>query len=121
MNKRKLQCALDSDPAMKDYSSNVFALDQFQKAKLADKGIYVCNDQPSKKSGNHWFLVFIDPQKIYFVDSFANEPTNYHVDKKLKKLKKTIVTFSKMLQNPFSTLCGEYCLSFAYHLSLIHI
>ena len=67
---RDRQCALDSDPAMKDYSKNIFALDQFQTAKLNDKGIYVCNDQPSKKSGNHCFLIFIDPEKIYFVDLF---------------------------------------------------
>ena len=79
MNTRQLQCALDSDPAMKDYSRNVFALDQFQRVNLSDKGIFVCNDQPSKKSGNHWFLIFIDPEKIYFVDSFANEPKYYHV------------------------------------------
>ena len=62
-------------------------------------------------------MVFIDPEKVYFVDSFVNEPAYYHIDKKLKKLEKPIVTFSKMLQNPFSTLCGEYCLFFAYHLS----
>ena len=117
MNTRQLQCALDSDPAMKDYSRNVLALDQFQRANLSDKGIYVCNDQPSKKSGNHWFLIFIDPEKIYFVDSFANEPKYYHVDEKLRTLKKPIFTFSKMLQSPFSTLCGEYCIFFAYHLS----
>ena len=103
MNTRQLQCAFDSDPAMKDYSRNVLALDQFQRANLSDKGIYVCNDQPSKKSGNHWFLIFIDPEKIYFVDSFANEPKYYHVDEKLRTLKKPIFTFSKMLQSPFST------------------
>ena len=118
MNTRQLQCALDSDPAMKDYSRNVLALDQFQRVNLSDKGIFVCNDQPSKKSGNYWFLIFIDPEKIYFVDSFANEPKYYHVDEKLRTLKKKpIFTFSKMLQSPFSTLCGEYCIFFAYHLS----
>ena len=44
MNTRQLLRALDSDPVMKDYSRNVFVLDQFQKAKLVDKGIYICND-----------------------------------------------------------------------------
>ena len=117
MNTKQLQCALDSDPAMKDYSRNVFALDQFHRVNLSDKGIFECNDQPSKKSGNHWFLIFIDPEKIYFVDSFANEPKYYHVDEKLRTLKKPIFRFSKMLQSPFSTLCGEYCIFFAYHLS----
>ena len=62
------------------------------------------------------FLIFIDPEKIYFVDSFANEPKYYHVDEKLRTLKKPIFRFSKMLQSPFSTLCGEYCIFFAYHL-----
>ena len=108
MNTRQLLCALDSDPAMKDYSRNVFALDQFQKAKLPDKGIYVCNDQPSKKSGNHWFLIFIEPENVYFVDSFANDPAYYQIDKKLRKLKKPIVTFSKTVSYTHLTLPTIY-------------
>ena len=117
MNTRQLQCALDSDPAMKDYSRNVLALDQFQRVNLSDKGIFVCNDQPSKKSGNHWFLIFIDPEKIYFVDSFANEPKYYHVDEKLRTLKKkaNFYIFKNVTKSIFNfmwRILYIFCLSF---------
>ena len=52
MNTRQLLCALDSDPAMKDFHREVYAKDQFLKANLMDKGIYICNNGPSYESGN---------------------------------------------------------------------
>ena len=120
MNTRQLQCALDSDPQMREYERQVLALDQFLKIKIGKrgkKGIYICNDEPSTKTGNHWFLVIVESQKVYFIDSFAKLPAYYKIDRKLGTLKLPIVTISNILQNPFSTLCGEYCLFFAYHLS----
>ena len=41
----------------------------------------------------------------------------YLLTEKLLQIKNTVVTLSSILQNPFSTLCGEYCLFFSYHLS----
>ena len=108
---------MDSDPAMRVYKRNVYALDQFLNSKLSNKGIYICNEQTSRELGSHWFLILIESDKTYFIDSFAKTPKYYQVDKKLKKLKKPVAGLSDMLQNPFSTLCGEYCLFFAYHLS----
>ena len=117
MNTTQLQCALESDPAMKEYQREVFALDQFKNAKLLNKGIYICNEQTSRKPGSHWFLVITESDKVYFIDSFAQSPKYYGVDKKLQKLKRPVAVLSDSIQNPFSTLCGEYCLFFAYHLS----
>ena len=117
MNTRQLQCALDSDPAMKDYSRNVFALDQFQRVNLSDKGIFECNDQPSKKSGNHWFLIFIDSEKIYFVDSFSNEPKYYHVDEKLRTLKSQFLHFQKCYKVHFQL----YVENIVYFLPIIYL
>ena len=116
MNTRQLLCALDSDPAMEDFNREVFALDQFLNAKLEDKGIYICNDEPSTKSGSHWFLIFKEPSKIYFIDSFARHPRFYRIEEKLRTMKKPITFSNEIIQNPFSTVCGEYCLFFAYHL-----
>ena len=116
MNTQQLRCAMDSDPALRSFSREVFAKDQFIKAMLEDKGAYICNDQPSTEKGNHWFLIYIEPTKIYFIDSFARKPNYYGIDWKLKTLKKPIYQLKNILQNPFSTVCGKYCLFFIYHL-----
>ena len=117
MNTTQLQCAMDSDPAMKEYQRKVFALDQFKKAKLSERGIYICNEQTSQNPGSHWFLIITELDKVYFIDSFAQSPKYFGIERKINKLKKPVAALSDIIQNPFSTLCGEYCLFFAYHLS----
>uniref|UniRef100_A0A7M5XHV3 Uncharacterized protein n=1 Tax=Clytia hemisphaerica TaxID=252671 RepID=A0A7M5XHV3_9CNID len=102
MNTLQLICALDSDPMMREYRREVYALDEFKQARLEIKGIYICNEEPSMKEGSHWILIFIQPEKTYFVDSFGYDPDYYGLENKLKVLKTPILTFSKVLQNPFS-------------------
>ena len=52
----QLQCPLDS--AMKEYQRKVFALYQFKKAKLSERGIFICNEQTSQKHGRMGEFLF---------------------------------------------------------------
>ena len=119
MNTEQLLCVLSSIPSMKVYDINVFALDQFKEAKLENMGIYICNNQPSTMEGGHWFLIVIQNDNLYFIDSFARKPSYYKIEKKLKNLKENRILSSLKdpLQSNVSNLCGEYCLFFSYHLS----
>ena len=56
-----------------------------------ETGLYIVNDEPSWKSGNHWFLIFCLKDKVYFVDSFARQHNDNGMDKKLKTSKQNIV------------------------------
>ena len=44
-------------------------------------------------------------------------PKYFGIERKINKLKKLLAGLSDSIKNPFSTLCGEYFLFFAYHSS----
>ena len=77
---------------MKEYQRKVIALDQFKKAKLSERGIYICNEQTLQKSGSHWFLIITELDKVYFLDSFAQSPKHFGIERKINKLKKACCT-----------------------------
>ena len=93
--------------AMKEYQRKVFALDQFKKVKLSERGIYICKEQTSQKPRSHWFLIITELDKVYFIDSFAQSPIYFGIERKINKLKKPVAALSDSIQNPFSTLCGN--------------
>ena len=84
---------------------------RYVKENGLHNGIYVCDDQVAEKSGNHWFLIYVEDDNVNFVDSFAKEPSFYGIE--LKPLKK----LPFQLQSLLSDVCGEYTLFFSYHLS----
>ena len=95
MNTRQLICALDSDPMMRDFHREVYALDQFQKAKLENKGIYICNEQSSRESGSHWFLIFIDRsrEKDFIIKEIAFWIIRYYTKPFLDTLWRILFVF----------------------------
>jgi len=75
------------------------------------RGIVVCNLDPSDRVGTHWVAIYVDlsGMRAEYFDSFGHEPC------------KTIKTYldnccehwtynSCQLQSIVSLLCGEYCI-----------
>ena len=66
MNTLQLKTILNSDPVMKSFSPDVFALDEMKEhlRKLNksnnQRGLFICNSETSKQLGAHWFLVFFE-------------------------------------------------------------
>lgn len=116
MNTRQLNCALNSDPVMRNYNWGVYSIDQFLNQKLVDNAVYVCNEQPSWMPGSHWFLILIKDSEIFYVDSFARSMEFYGIDEKIKSLCAPVFFLNDALQSVSSTVCGEYCLFFIFNL-----
>ena len=115
MNTLELNCILNSDPIMKGFSPQVLAIDKFVEFPLKERGLVICNSQSSDKLGEHWFLIFYkDVKEIYFIDSFAKSPEQYGLNEKFSTRK--VFSLSSSLQNTLSTVCGEFCVYFAFNL-----
>ena len=69
----------------------------------------VLNTDPRSKPGQHWLAIFgplYGPLELF--DSFGISPSSYD-------LANLFPTHSRIqLQNPFSALCGHYCIYFIY-------
>lgn len=119
MNTLQIHECLRKDPYIKKYSPKVYALDQFmKKVKRNNKrGIFIVNDEIQTKPGNHWILIIQQADKVIFFDSFARPAESYRIKDKLYEMNRTLVMNRIQLQNPFSTVCGQYCIYFAYQIS----
>ena len=118
MNTNQLRCILRRDRRIDQQFIDVFALNQFKefvKQNGLIHGIYVVNDDPITKEGNHWFLVHVEKDCINFVDSFAMDPSFYNVEKELTSKMIRMIPFQ--LQNYLSDVCGYYCIYFSYFLT----
>ena len=124
MNTNELKILLERDGRIsKYYNYNVFALDQFLTNRIIEhqlNGLYIVNDEISSAAGSHWIIVFFDEKQAVFFDSFAKTPNTYGLDGKLKNIGKKFSQLQFPLQSSLSTLCGEYCIFFSYHLSRGH-
>ena len=119
MNTNELRCALTRDRKIRERFIDVFALDEFKRFVARNTllhGIYVCNDEVAEKSGNHWFLIYVEKDFINFVDSFARPPSFYHLTNELYALNKKLNVINRRVQSLLSDVCGEYSIFFSYHL-----
>lgn len=90
---------------------NVFAANRIP-IYMAPPVYLISNLDPDTKSGSHWIAIFINADGVgeYF-DTFGRKPTGYH----LAFLKRNASRWTynpKVIQNFFSSLCGEYCLMY---------
>lgn len=74
----------------------------------------ISNLDPDTKPGSHWIAIYINADGVgeYF-DTFGRKPYGYH----LSFLKRNTCRWtynSNVIQNIFSSLCGEYCLVYLY-------
>lgn len=118
MNTNSIRCILTHDPKTREKLIDVFALDEFKDyvdRNGLGKGLYVCNDQTSRQPGNHWFLIYHNNGKVTFMDSFAMDPSYYHVEKELS-IYSTIEKLPFPLQSISSDVCGEFVIFFSCQL-----
>lgn len=74
----------------------------------------ISNLDPSTKPGSHWVAIFIDINGIgeYF-DTFGRKPNGYQLSFLRRNTYKWTYN-NKIIQNIFTSLCGEYCLIYLY-------
>jgi len=117
---------LQTDAFTSKSFSGVYAIDQLPKAPLdlrKNHG-FVINTDRSTGPGKHWVALFYrgDGLAVYF-DSFALSYKQYPAIETfiIDKLKTTKITAnSRLIQHPFSSVCGVYATYFLLMLSRGH-
>lgn len=74
----------------------------------------ISNLDPDTKTGSHWVAIYVSVDGVgeYF-DTFGRRPVGHH----LSFLKRNTYRWTynnKIIQNIFSSICGEYCLVYLY-------
>ena len=120
MNTLELDRLLTSDPLIQSFHQGVFASDQLKDLKPPPvPGLYVCNNDPSHKPGQHWVAMFLsynlnkEVTGEYFC-SYGKRP--------LPPFERFLQTFcvtwdenTQRLQDNLSSVCGHYVVYYAYH------
>jgi hypothetical protein len=109
LNTIQLQWALDK----KFVGAQVCAID---KLELDENGIYIVNTD--HRLGRHWVVMYVTDNIVEFFDSFGRHPKyiqNGHMFMQIiKATGKTLIVTSKRFQHNTSSVCGWYCLAYAY-------
>ena len=120
MNTQELVDALASNKIVNNYFLNVYAFDQLPKRKLTQESwLLVSNCCPSFKPGIHWIILFKDVQRkdyIEIFDSYGQHPHLHNLTSFCRRQgAKRIWYNTRQLQSVTSSVCGHYCLYYAYH------
>ena len=98
------------------YFDGIYSSDTLTDITIQPKMI-ICNTHPSHKEGEHWLLFFFEKNNVDFFDSLG---------KKLEYYGREFTDFVKMYADTYqesndriqpinSSLCGYYCLYYAYY------
>lgn len=134
MNSRQLTSYLRCNVSTSPFFRGVFAVDEVLAALRGDRTkvdeedrarFYIVNTDVATKRGRHWILLFVNPRTrcIYFLDSYAQNPSEYGVIMKdvatTMRDQHPMYTYFELpfcIQSNVSALCGLYCIYFAYQL-----
>jgi hypothetical protein len=108
LNTSQLQRTLD-----KLGEAQVCAIDELE---LDKHGIYIVNTDCGP--GRHWVIMYVTDNIIEFFDSFGRPPkfmqNGQMFMQAIKATGKTLLITSKRFQHNTSSVCGWYCLAYAY-------
>jgi hypothetical protein len=115
MNTIQLQTALKNETVTKRFFTGIYSYDTLLNIKMKPK-LIICNTEPSYKKGEHWVPLFFNKNNVEFFDSLG-KPMSYYSNNFITCVKKFAKYFKenkKRVQPVKSSLCGQYCLYFAY-------
>lgn len=119
MDSKQIYNVLKRDKVTHDYFRGVFPLDLLGRKSVISKkydNYYVCNTQPQTESGQHWVAVHVDKSQVVgeFFDSYGQKPLQ-EFNNFLKINTEKWYRTDKVLQSPFTSVCGQYCIFYVYH------
>lgn len=114
MNSNQIEQILCKHYLTRQYFRGCFAADQIsemQTSKIQYPYTFIVNTDVSSKPGEHWVAVYVCSETLVeYFDSLA-EPPNTYIGQFLAKFE-TIVKNDYVLQNPFTNVCGQFCIYF---------
>ena len=115
MNTKQLWTALTCNEITNSYFDGVYSIDTLVDIKEKPQ-LIICNTEPSDQEGEHWVLFFFAKDSVDFYDSLGRDITEYGPEF-ITFIKNYTDNFKQCLgrTQPFkSSLCGHYCLYYAY-------
>lgn len=116
MNTFQLWYALTANPVTSDGFSGVYSIDTLPLLGPTPE-LVICNTDPSDNPGKHWVLFYRDGDTLEFFDSLGKQLDKYGPEfvafadnAKVRR----VMTCLERIQPPGTSLCGEYCLYYAY-------
>lgn len=122
MDGYQLWYALNSNPVTDTHFDGIFAPDTLHKINYRPT-LLICNTDPSYKKGTHWLAFYFDNKgKAEMFDSLGKQLTDYATDIEqfVAQFSNVCKTLIKRVQPLQTSLCGHYCLYYAYCKSLGH-
>lgn len=118
MNELQVQNYMLKNAKIKLHFKGVYSSDLLPW-RLAKKGIYVVNTDPSTEPGSHWVVLStFDLHKniVDYFDSYGKTPIQEVLELLLRN--GFFCRYNtKILQSSTSNVCGNYCIFFAYFMS----
>ena len=115
MDNKELTTALQSCSITRSIFRGVFAADELPNLQenTSLPAAYIANCSDATFSGSHWVAFYKDQSdKIDVFDSYGQPLEKYNPTLLESVGKLTIIQQSQQLQQPESTVCGQYCLFF---------
>lgn len=110
MNSEQLTEILARDPWTNQYFQGVYALNELP-SDLCYEGIYILNTDKWPNPGIHWTAVFHQMENMktcHFFDPLGQPPKDEIVPI-LQKNVDYVLYNDLIIQNPFSSMCGQLC------------
>jgi len=92
----------------------VYPCDLHPKLKKSIKTFSIIfNTGTSDTNGKHFVAIYSNPKRLYYFDSFGDEP-NAYIKEFIKNAQsgRQIVVNRKQIQNSDSVFCGYFCLAY---------
>ena len=116
LDTKQLFKALTTNKTTRPFFDGIYAKDLLENIESPPQ-LIICNTDVSFEKGEHWVAFFFQNEICEFYDSM-NKPLNFYgpefVDF-VKKFSVKCITTKKRTQPVNSSLCGLYCLFFAFH------
>ena len=118
MNTPQLLNVLQSDPLTKSVFTSVLPSDRLPDTVSEKPRGFIVNVDSSDGPGTQWVAIYLTRDgEGEFMDSYRQQPSNYSEDFEAF-LKNNSITFTYnkyVLQSPWSSVCGQYCLFYTLH------
>ena len=117
MDTKQLYVALMKNKVTKKCFDGIYAKDTLDDISSKPQ-LIICNTDYSSEEGEHWVLFYFDKHSdsVIFYDSLGNDLEYYGSEfiDFVNKYAKHYTFYNKRTQPRNSSLCGVYCLYFAY-------
>jgi hypothetical protein len=115
MNTHQIARALETNQLTKRLFKNVVSCDRLPPPAEQD-GAYVVNTHPSHLPGEHWVVLYYEPTRVTYFDSYGQPPPKL-LREYLKTTKTKTLYYNQNRIQGFRPACGYYCIYYVLTLT----